>query len=37
VLIGHGISSPKAIKNMLVLAKDVTEASLASKIKEAFE
>ena len=37
VLIGHGISSPKAIKNMLVLAKDVTEARLASKIKEAFE
>jgi len=37
VLIGHGISSPKAIKNMLVLAKDVTEANLASKIKEAFE
>jgi len=37
VLIGHGISSPKAIKNMLVLAKDVTEANLASKIKQAFE
>jgi len=37
VLIGHGISSPKAIKNMLILAKDVTEAKLASKIKEAFE
>jgi glycerol-3-phosphate acyltransferase PlsX len=37
VLIGHGISSPKAIKNMLILAKDVTEARLASKIKEAFE
>ncbi len=37
VLIGHGISSPKAIKNMLILAKDVTEANLASKIKEAFE
>jgi phosphate acyltransferase len=37
VLIGHGISSPKAIKNMLILAKDVTEAKMASKIKEAFE
>lgn len=37
VLIGHGISSPLAIKNMLLLAKDVTEANLTSKIKEAFE
>ena len=34
VLIGHGISSPLAIKNMLLLAKDVTEANLPEKIKE---
>jgi len=37
VLIGHGISSPTAIKNMLLLAKDVTEANLPLKIKDAFE
>ncbi len=37
VLIGHGISSPEAIKNMLLLAKDVAEADLPSKIKGAFE
>lgn len=37
VLIGHGISSPLAIKNMLLLARDITEADLTSKIKEAFE
>lgn len=37
VLIGHGISSPTAIKNMLLLSKDVIEAHLAEKIKEAFK
>ena len=36
VLIGHGISSPKAIKNMILASKTVTLANLPSKIKEAF-
>ena len=36
VLIGHGISSPTAIKNMLLLSKDVINAKLPEKIKEAF-
>lgn len=36
VLIGHGISNPVAIKNMLLLSKDVIEAKLPEKIKEAF-
>ena len=33
VIIGHGISNEIAIKNMIILTKDVTEADLASKIK----
>lgn len=37
VLIGHGISNPTAIKNMLLLAKDVIEAELPAKIKSVFE
>jgi phosphate acyltransferase len=36
VIIGHGISSPAAIKSMLLLAKDVAEADLPGKIKLAF-
>ena len=36
VMIGHGISSPMAIKNMLLLSKDVINAKLPEKIKEAF-
>lgn len=36
VIIGHGISSPLAIKNMLILAKDVVKAKLSEKIKNAF-
>ena len=36
VIIGHGISSPVAIKNMLFLAKDVAEAELSKKIQKAF-
>ena len=34
VIIGHGISNEIAIKNMLLLAKDVIEAKLVNKIKE---
>ena len=35
VMIGHGISNAKAIKNLLLLSKDVYEASLSKKIKYA--
>lgn len=35
VIVGHGISNGKAIKNMILLAKEVHEANLSSKIKEA--
>lgn len=37
VIIGHGISNDIAIKNMLVLAKDVVEKQLHKTIKTAFE
>ena len=37
VVIGHGISNAIAIKNMLLLAKDVYEAKLNSKIKRSFQ
>lgn len=36
VMIGHGISNAVAIKNMLLLSKDVINAKLPEKIKEAF-
>jgi phosphate acyltransferase len=36
VMIGHGISSPEAIKNMLLLSRDVVNAGLPEKIKQAF-
>lgn len=36
VLIGHGISSPKAIKNMILLARDVVESKLSERIKSVF-
>lgn len=36
VIIGHGISNEIAIKNMVLLSKEVTEAKLSEKIKEAF-
>jgi glycerol-3-phosphate acyltransferase PlsX len=34
VIIGHGISNEIAIKNMIILTKDVVEADLARKIKD---
>lgn len=37
VIIGHGISSDKAIKNMLLLAAETVKANLPEKIKEAFQ
>lgn len=32
VILGHGISSPLAIKNMILLAKEITEANLNEKV-----
>jgi len=37
VLIAHGISSAKAVENMLYLGKNLVEADLTSKIKKAFK
>ncbi|HEY4327100.1 MAG TPA: phosphate acyltransferase PlsX [Mucilaginibacter sp.] len=37
VLVGHGISTPEAIKNMLLLSKDMVESALVDKIKLAFQ
>lgn len=37
VMIGHGISNDKAIKNMLLHTAEVFEAKLAEKIKTAFQ
>ena len=37
VLIGHGISSPDAIKNMVLLSRTMIETQFVDKIKEAFK
>ncbi|MFQ3325475.1 MAG: glycerol-3-phosphate acyltransferase PlsX [Salibacteraceae bacterium] len=37
VIIGHGISSARAIKNMIVHSLDVSNAQLVGKIKNAFQ
>lgn len=37
VMIGHGISSALAIKNMLKLSAEITEVKLHEKIKKAFQ
>ncbi len=37
VLIGHGISSPEAIKNRVLLCRTMIEAQFVDKIKEAFK
>ena len=34
VIIGHGISNEKAIKNMIILTKNVIKADLGTKIKK---
>lgn len=36
-IIGHGISGPDAIKNMIIHTANVVEAKLTDKIKQAFE
>lgn len=37
VIIGHGISSPEAIKNMILLSRTMIEAKLIDKIQAAFK
>ncbi|WP_291403347.1 phosphate acyltransferase PlsX [Daejeonella sp.] len=37
VLIGHGISSPEAIKNMVLLSRTMVETKFVDKIREAFK
>lgn len=37
VIIGHGISPPKAIKNMVLLSRDMIETKLIEKITSAFK
>lgn len=37
VMIGHGISSPVAVKNMIIHTKEVIEAEVCKKIKEALQ
>jgi glycerol-3-phosphate acyltransferase PlsX len=37
VLIGHGMSSPLAIKNMILKNKEIIESGLIQKMKKAFE
>jgi len=37
VVVGHGISTPEAIKNMILLSKDMVESDLVNKITRAFQ
>jgi glycerol-3-phosphate acyltransferase PlsX len=37
VVVGHGISTPEAIKNMVLLSKNMVESGLVDKIKLAFQ
>jgi glycerol-3-phosphate acyltransferase PlsX len=37
VLIGHGISSPEAIKNMVLLSRTMIKTKFIDKIREAFK
>ncbi|MCB0429263.1 MAG: phosphate--acyl-ACP acyltransferase, partial [Flavobacteriales bacterium] len=37
VMIGHGISSPEAIKNMMLLTGEIAAARLPEKIMQAFQ
>ena len=37
VVVGHGISSPEAIKNMVLLSRNMIETNLIQKIKLAFQ
>ena len=37
VVVGHGISNPEAIKNMVLLSKHMIDTGLVSKIQQAFQ
>jgi len=37
VVVGHGISNPEAIKNMVLLSKNIYESGVIDKITEAFQ
>jgi glycerol-3-phosphate acyltransferase PlsX len=37
VVVGHGISSPEAIKNMVLLSRDMATSGLVDQIKSAFQ
>ncbi len=37
VIIGHGISNPEAIKNMLLLSRNMVESKFVDKVKAAFK
>ena len=37
VVVGHGISTPEAIKNMVLLSKDIHESGLIGQITQAFQ
>jgi glycerol-3-phosphate acyltransferase PlsX len=37
VVVGHGISNPEAIKNMVLLSKNMVDTNLVDKIKQAFQ
>jgi len=37
VIIGHGISNPEAIKNMILLSRDMIESKFVDKVKAAFK
>lgn len=37
VLIGHGISSPEAVKNMIFQSRDMINTGLVGKIQAAFQ
>ncbi|HMR20004.1 MAG TPA: phosphate--acyl-ACP acyltransferase, partial [Sphingobacterium sp.] len=36
VIIGHGISSPEAIKNMVLLSREMIKSNFIDKIRSAF-
>jgi glycerol-3-phosphate acyltransferase PlsX len=37
VVVGHGISNPEAIKNMVLLSKNMIESNLVTKMQQAFQ
>ncbi|MEO8884897.1 MAG: phosphate acyltransferase PlsX [Mucilaginibacter sp.] len=37
VVVGHGISNPEAIKNMVLLSKNMIESNLVDKMRQAFQ